>query len=118
MKIDLRSGEVCLQDNQPVRLTGARGLRIVCTAGTIWITLSGQAEDIFLTTNESYAIGSNALTLIESIGNGKIGLAQAKRFSVLEFLRKIYRALAPYPLLPEEAKKTHQLTGDLASNHR
>jgi hypothetical protein len=42
MEIDLRSGEVCLQHNQPVRLSDAHGLRVICTAGTIWITVLTQ----------------------------------------------------------------------------
>lgn len=94
MKIDLRSGEVCLQDNQPVRLSGASGLRVVCTAGTIWITVSGEAEDIFLTAGERYQVSSNALTLVESIGSGKIRLLQARRFSVLELMRNAIQGLS------------------------
>lgn len=93
MKIDLRSGEVCLQDNQPVRLSGASGLHVVCTAGIIWITVSGEAEDIFLTAGERYQLSSNELTLVESIGSGKIRLLQARRFSVLELMRSAIRGL-------------------------
>lgn len=98
MKIDLRSGEVCLQDNQPVRLSGASGLRVICTAGTIWITVSGEAEDIFLTAGERYQVSSNALTLVESIGSGKIRLVQARRFSVLELMRKATQNMTRPPI--------------------
>lgn len=83
MEIDLRSGEVCLQDKQPVRLNGAHGLRVICTAGTIWITTPGVAEDIFLSPGQSYRICSNALALVESIGNGKIRLEPPPRFASL-----------------------------------
>jgi len=93
MQIDLRSGEVCLQDNQPIRLSGARGLRITCTAGTIWITVNGEAEDIFLTAGQSYQVGSNALTLVESIGSGRVRLEKARRFAALGQLRKAIQGL-------------------------
>ena len=83
MEIDLRSGEVCLQHNQPVRLNGARGLRIICTAGTIWITVPGELEDVFLNAGQSYRIGSNQLALIESIVSGKIRLENPGRFTSL-----------------------------------
>ena len=39
MKIDLNASELCLADNSPISLRGVRGLRITCTAGTIWITV-------------------------------------------------------------------------------
>jgi hypothetical protein len=98
MKIDLRSGEVCLQDNQPVRLSGASGLHVVCTAGIIWITVNGEVEDIFLTAGERYRVSSNALTLIESIGSGKVRLLQARRFSVLELMRKAIQNMTHTPM--------------------
>lgn len=86
MEIDLRSGEVCLQDNQPVRLNGARGLRVTCTAGTIWITQTGVAEDIFLHPGQSYLVSNDALVLVESIGGGKVRFEQAETFALLKFL--------------------------------
>jgi hypothetical protein len=87
MEIDLRCGEVCLQDNQPVRLTGARGVRVTCTAGTVWITQSGVAEDIFLDPGQSFRIVSDALALVESIGGGKVRFEQADPFALLGRMR-------------------------------
>lgn len=83
MKIDLGSGEICLRDNHPLRLDGARGLRIECTAGTIWITETGQREDIFLSPGQSYRLAGNGVSLVESVGDGRIRLAPpARRFSL------------------------------------
>ena len=84
MEIDLRSGEVCLQDNQPIRLNGARGLRLTCTAGAVWITQTNVAEDIFLHPGQSCQISNNALTLVESVGGGKVRFEQAKSFALLK----------------------------------
>ena len=87
MEINLRSGEVGLQDNQPVRLNGARGLRVTCTAGVVWITQTGVAEDVFLHPGQSCRICNNALALVESVGGGKIRIEQAETFALLKLMR-------------------------------
>ena len=87
MKIDFRSGELCLTNNQPLRLEEARGLRVACTAGIIWITVNGEAGDTFLRPGQSHTITCNGLALIESIGEGKIHIDQAPRFSLSKWLR-------------------------------
>ncbi|PKO89794.1 MAG: hypothetical protein CVU18_03040 [Betaproteobacteria bacterium HGW-Betaproteobacteria-12] len=70
MKIDLGSGELCLADNHPLSLREARGLSVRCTAGTIWLTVEGEAGDVFLRAGQSYRLASNGLALLESIGGG------------------------------------------------
>lgn len=74
MKIELGSAEFFLKANQPLRLHAARNIRIICIQGVIWITVSGQTCDIFLIPGQSYRVPSNTLTLIESMGEGKIHL--------------------------------------------
>ncbi len=74
MEIDLSSGELCLQNGRPVRLANAAGSWIHCVHGIMWITLPGQANDIFLTAGERYQIRGNGLALVESIGDGRIRL--------------------------------------------
>lgn len=74
MKIDLADGELCLSENRPLRVTGATGLYVHCTSGTIWITSSNNPADIFLGAGQSHRIGSEKLTLIESIGQARIRL--------------------------------------------
>lgn len=79
MEIELRSGEIHLPTNSPVRLTGARGVRVCCTAGNIWITVSGEAEDFFLLPGQSCRIQRNGLCIIESIIEGRIRLEKPAR---------------------------------------
>ena len=74
MKIDLAGGELCLSESRPLRITGATGLYVHCTSGTIWITTANELADIFLGAGESHRIGSGQLTLIESIGQARIRL--------------------------------------------
>lgn len=78
MKIDLGSGELCLRHGDPLRLVRAAGLRIECLAGEIWITVAGEAADIFLMAGDSYRIAGQGLALIESIGDGRVRLAMAR----------------------------------------
>lgn len=92
MEFDLNSGEVCLQDNRPIRVCRARGLRITCTAGTVWITVTGEPGDIFLAPGQTYQLSSNSLALIESIGAGRIGLQRPATFpGLLRLITEIRR---------------------------
>ncbi|MCG2577501.1 DUF2917 domain-containing protein [Dechloromonas sp. XY25] len=74
MKIDLTGGELCLSESRPLRVTGAAGLHVHCTSGTIWITTANEPADIFLGAGQSHRIGSGRLTLIESVGQARIRL--------------------------------------------
>ncbi|MGE5469974.1 MAG: DUF2917 domain-containing protein [Bacteroidota bacterium] len=83
MEIDLRASEIHLVDHDPIRLSAARGVLLCCTAGSIWITCAGEAEDIFLAPYQSWRIRHTGLCLIESIGEGRIRLEKSgQRFSV------------------------------------
>lgn len=77
MRIDFSSGEIRLTENQPLSLRDARGLRIECTAGNVWITLSGQAADVFLTPGESHQLPGDGLALVECIGSGSIRIGRS-----------------------------------------
>jgi hypothetical protein len=83
MKIDLKSGEVCLQENQPICLRQARGLRVTSTTGTIWITVTGETGDIFLAPGQTHELRSNGLAIIESMGDGRIRLKKPAPFFAL-----------------------------------
>lgn len=72
MKIDLASGEFQLAENRPLRLVDARGWGIRCTAGIAWITVAGEAADIFLAAGESYRIPGAGTVLVEAVGSGSI----------------------------------------------
>ena len=78
MEILLKSAELCLKENHPLCLRAGKGLQIACTDGTLWITIAGQAEDIFLHVGERYQLKSNALAIVESIGSGKFRLENSK----------------------------------------
>lgn len=74
MNIKLGNSELCLRPGQPLGLRGAAGLGIRCIAGTVWITSPGEPTDIFLEAGGFHCIQGPGLTLVESLGEGRIGL--------------------------------------------
>ena len=76
MKIDVSAGEIRLIDNCPISLRGARGLRIACTAGTVWITVADEPGDIFLSAGQTHVVQGNGLAIVESIGSGSIRIGK------------------------------------------
>ena len=78
MEIELKSAEFCLTDNHPLSLRSARGAHIICTDGTLWITIPGESDDIFLTASQVYRVKDNALVIVESIGKARFQLDMAK----------------------------------------
>jgi len=53
-----------LERGQMVRLEG--GTRVVCLAGIVWITQSGDSRDIFLLPDEALVIGHEGMALAEA----------------------------------------------------
>lgn len=96
MRIELGAGELCLADNHPLSLRGARGLRVRCTAGTVWLTVEGEAGDIFLHPGQSHCIASNGLALVESIDHGRIRLERPRPLARL--LAALRRPAAHWPV--------------------
>ena len=72
MNFDPYNSELCLAHNAPVRLMSARGVRIICTAGRVWLTVEGEAGDVFLAAGESHLIRGRGLALLEAIGSGRV----------------------------------------------
>lgn len=95
--------EIKLQYNQPLRIAGA--LTVECAAGTVWLTSSGEAGDVFLHAGERKTLSGGGLTLIEAIGAGCIVrlhpplspwqriIAVAKRRFLLSWLHEFMRAV-------------------------
>lgn len=99
MEIDLYHNELCLAHNAPIRLPAARGVRIRCTAGVVWLTVAGQAGDIFLMSGDSHVVHGRGLVLLEAIGSGQVRLEKAARpWSTLWYAR-LRRCLSPVAVL-------------------
>ena len=67
--------ELFLQHNRPMRIgtTGA-AVMVRCLAGTVWLTSSRQAGDVFLQAGESFTLDGYGLTLVEGLGDARVVL--------------------------------------------
>ncbi len=66
--------EFVLRENHPLRLTRARGQRVLCTSGCAWITAPGVVEDIYLRPGETWPIPGRGLMLVEAVGSATVVL--------------------------------------------
>ncbi|WP_291995510.1 DUF2917 domain-containing protein [Candidatus Accumulibacter sp. ACC003] len=109
MNFDLYNSELCLADNAPVRLMSASGVRIVCTAGKVWLTVEGEAGDFFLAAGDSHLVCGRGLALLEGIGSGRVRFLKAAnplssalgslfRESLLATLPRLWRNRRDLPL--------------------
>jgi hypothetical protein len=96
MEIFLNDSEIHLTENSPICLRKAAGQRITCTAGMVWITVTGNSSDIFLTPGETYRVQRNVLALVEAIGAGSVRIEQQEDFPALRIwirnLRRVFQA--------------------------
>ena len=56
-----------LQPNRPLRLDAARHAVLRVDSGTVWITASGMAGDLFLCAGESYRVPCEGRVLVEAV---------------------------------------------------
>ncbi|WP_291991063.1 DUF2917 domain-containing protein [Candidatus Accumulibacter sp. ACC007] len=79
MDFDLYNSELYLAHNAPIRLMSARGVRVICTAGRVWLTVEGEAGDILLAAGESHLVRGSGLALLEAIGKGRVRFEPAAK---------------------------------------
>lgn len=77
MKLQLGNTELLLPKNGLLRLERARGLRIRCMAGRIWVTIAGRFDDVFLGEGESMDVLHSGVTLLEALHASRIALDHA-----------------------------------------
>ena len=64
-----------LQHNRPLRIAGAT--RIECVTGTVWLTRTGGAGDVFLHAGDGYVLQESEEALVEALGQAQIRLQRA-----------------------------------------
>lgn len=62
-----------LQPNRLLRLDAARHAELRVDSGTVWITASGMAGDLFLSAGQRYCVPGEGLVLVEAV-RGMAGL--------------------------------------------
>jgi hypothetical protein len=99
----MKTGEIELGHNRPLRVTCA-GTTVECVAGTIWITSSGMAGDLFLRAGERYRLPSG-IALVEALGAARIVLHPSDRLR-----SRIFSAVGGF-LLSYAHGRTSQYSG-------
>ena len=83
MKFDFDTAILELDRRQMLKLRGARGVRVGCRAGTLWVTQEGRVDDQFLAAGSVIEIEADGLVLIEALAPSRAfldtGLASPKR---------------------------------------
>lgn len=79
MLFDLVRARLDLCRNQLVRLTDARGTRVDCVAGSVWITVDGELRDVVLSPGGSFVVDSRAPVLVHAVDDATTVALQAPR---------------------------------------
>lgn len=103
MHIDIPQAQVSVSPFAPLRLTHARGTRLRSQAGTLWITVDGEAQDWVLPAGQSLQVESARPVYISALGGtATVGLCAPKapgRRHWADQLRGALQAGTPGPAL-------------------
>ena len=66
-----------LQPDRPLRLDVKRHPELHVESGTVWITASGAAGDLFLAAGESYRVPKEGMVMVEAV-RGTAGVSLVK----------------------------------------
>jgi hypothetical protein len=69
-----RREKLLLPAGGPLRLTWARGQRLFCERGCLWITAPGVPDDIYLLAGERWTVPVDGLVLVEAEGEAVVTL--------------------------------------------
>lgn len=96
MELFLNSAEIRLLENVPISLRNAAGKQITCATGTLWITFTGNAGDLFLVAGETCHVQGNGLVVAEAIGSASLRIDGPQKIRPLWMsLRNWYREFCP-----------------------
>ncbi|NMG74400.1 DUF2917 domain-containing protein [Aromatoleum diolicum] len=94
MRMSLSNGIIQLDALKPLAIRDARGVRLECTAGRVWLTVQGQPGDFYLAAGDGLCLASNGLALVEGMPRGSVRLVAHSPWPVRwagRLLRRLYR---------------------------
>lgn len=95
MRLHLENTELNLQENSPLGLVNGKGAIIRCIHGTAWLTVEGEAGDIFLSAGQSHQLKSNGLALVEGVGQATVRLEAAECGVLAALLQRLSILFCP-----------------------
>ena|SRR5215510_1944619 len=96
MKIDFGPSSFNLPAEGVVLLREARGARVVCLSGALWLTQEGHADDVVLQPGETLRITRGGLTLVTALRSSELRVIEPCK-SGGELLRRVLAKL-PVPM--------------------
>ena len=88
-----------LHPDRPLRLDVARHAELRVETGTVWITASGAAGDLFLAAGERYCVPKDGVVLVEAMrGMAEVRLVACRRRWIATPV-EICRAMLPKGLV-------------------
>jgi hypothetical protein len=67
MKLSIERATMELERLQILKLRGARGVRLLCQAGSLWVTQEGVARDDFLVPGTEQEVETDGIVVIEAM---------------------------------------------------
>jgi hypothetical protein len=92
MKIDFGPSSFNLPREGVVLLREARGARVLCLSGALWITQEGGKEDVVLQAGESLRVTRGGLTLVTALRGSELRVIEPCK-SGRELLRRMLARL-------------------------
>jgi hypothetical protein len=90
--------QLLLQPDRPLRLNNARHAELRVDSGTVWITASGAAGDVFLAAGASYLVPLKGQVLVEAVRGAALVSLVAYRAPLLEWFDAWRRGALPGPV--------------------
>jgi hypothetical protein len=102
MNIELGTSTLKLAPEGMLRLRDAKGSRLLCENGILWITQEGRSEDVILRKGESLRLRHNGLTLAMALRPSELRVVDSKPLG----LRAIAQILQRWTARPASVQAT------------
>jgi hypothetical protein len=78
MNIRLRTAPICLPQGQAALLDDARGARVHCRAGSVWVTQEGDRRDVVLEPGDSILIERDGMAVVSALRDASIDVQEVR----------------------------------------
>lgn len=76
MNIGLHRTGIALGHRQLIQLVDARGARVDCREGRLWITQDHDNRDVMLGAGDVFTLERDGVTLVQALGGARIEVAE------------------------------------------
>ena len=78
MNIRLRHAPICLPKGQAALLDDARGARVHCRGGSVWVTQEGDRRDVVLEPGDSILIERDGMAVVSALRDASVDVQAAR----------------------------------------